>query len=585
MAKFSKKASFIIYPTYTDIFKNGQEEILAQLSIQGLAEKFIVFTTSLSALLYASHIKGMYVQEKIMIEFKDVICNTTDGHAILNWLISNDLKTLNFNNFTLMELYCILLKHKKGECIDTSMSVDEKLTYLKLLFIANEKRLNKPNDFHNNLISITPDDKFSYEKMFWPLLLPETDVNEAIRLEYEMYRLKCFIEEIEKEYPNASYTIDAFFQERGYENYSSYASALSFMFLDYITCYTNHHVLKAGIKESEQTHKLFAPLMVNNITIKSYLELKTHPVYYYNGAYYVLHWNYFLSQIFLGTFMALKERLNKAGFQDIKKASGLIIEKTLFRNVLTTSFSRYWQRALFDDESKGKPDAMFKIGNHLFIIELKDSLMSENVMESLDYKSIENHIIRTFIQSERKRKAIQQLVAYIEKYENNEYENVGFPYNKRLNIYPLIIYTDYKYKINGLNHFLSVKMRELVNQRDIEESTKQRIRPLTVIGLDCMFNLQLKFQDKILKFADVIDKYHRHIKTMKKKYEDKGVELFSKLYPSFDRYLPENRNILMPYNEIQPILKYFFNIENTEKVIKADLKNRRGLMADVKYNL
>lgn len=163
MAKSPKNTSFIIYPTYTDIFKNGQEEILAQLSTEGLAEKYIVFTTALSASLYASHIKGMYVQEEIMIEFKDAICYTTDGHAILNWLFLNDLRTLNFNYFTLMELYRILLKHKKGECIDTSMSVDEKLTYLKLLFIANEKRLNKPNDYHNNLLSITPDDKFSYE--------------------------------------------------------------------------------------------------------------------------------------------------------------------------------------------------------------------------------------------------------------------------------------------------------------------------------------------------------------------------------------------------------------------------------------
>lgn len=561
MAKSPKKNSFIIFPTYTEIFKDGQEKILDQLSTEGLAEKYIVFTTSLSASLYASHIKGMYVQEEIMIEFKDVICNTSDGHAILNWLFTNDLKTLNFNNFTLMELYSILLKHKKGGCIDTSMSVDEKLIYLKLLFIANEKRLNKPNDFHNNLISITPDDKFSYEKMFWPLLLPETDVNEAIRLEYEMCRLKCFVEEIEKEYPDALCTIDLFFQERGFESYSSYAGALSIIFLNYITCYTNNHELKAGIKESEQTHKLFAPLMVNNITINSYLEFKTHPVYYYNGAYYVLHWNYFLNQIFIGTFMALKERLNKAGFQNIKKTSGLIIEKTLFRNVLTTSFSRYWKRALFDYESKGKPDAMFKIGNHLFIIELKDSLMSETVMESLDYNCIRDHMIRTFIQSEGKRKAIQQLVEYIKKYENNEYENDGFPYNKRLNIYPIIIYTDYKYRINGLNHFLSVKMRELINQKDIEESTKQRIRPLTVIGLDCMFNLQLKFQDKKLKFADAIDNYHRHIKIREKRYENKGAELYSLLYPSFDRYLPENRNILMSVNEIQSILKDFFNIK------------------------
>lgn len=561
MAKSPKKNSFIIFPTYTEIFKDGQEKILDQLSTEGLAEKYIVFTTSLSASLYASHIKGMYVQEEIMIEFKDVLCNTYDGYAIMNWLYLNDKKTLNVNNFALMELYCILLKHKKGECIDTSMTVDEKLTYLKLIFIANEKRLNKHSDFHNNLLSITADDKYSYEKMFWPLLLPETDVNEAIRIEYEMYRLKCFVEEIEKEYPDATCTIDLFFQERGFESYSSYAGALSIIFIDYITSYTNHHKLKSGIKESEQTRKLFASLMVNNITIDSYLELKTHPVYYFKGAYYVLHWNYFLSQIFIGTFMALKERLNNSGLQDIKKTSGLIVEKSLFKKVLTTSFSMNWQRALFDDEREGKPDAMFKIGNHLFIIELKDSLMSETVMESFDYKSIENHIIRTFIQSKKKGKAIKQLATYINKYDNNEYEKDGFPYNKRLNIYPIIIYTDYKYRINGLNHFLSVKFGELIYKKDIQKSTKQRIRPLTVIGLDCMFNLQLKFQDKKLKFADAIDNYHRHIKIREKRYENKGAELYSLLYPSFDRYLPENRNILMSVNEIQSILKEFFNIK------------------------
>ena len=563
MTESKKKKSFVIYPTYSDIFKNGQEDIIAQLSTEGLAEKYIVFTTSLSALLYVSHIKGMHVQEIIMIEFKDVICNTIDGHAVLDWLITNDLKTLNFNNFTLMELYCILLKHKKGECIDTSMSTYEKLTYLKLLFIANEKRLIKPNDSHYNLISSTQNDKFLYEKMFWPLLLSETDVNESIRIEYELYRLKFFIEGIKKEYPDTTNIIDNFFKERGFDSFSSYASALSIIFLDYITSYTNHQKLKSGIKESEQIHKLFSSLVINDIEISSYFQLKTHPVYYYNGAYYVLHWNYFLSQIFIGTFMALEKKLNEAGFKDIKKASGLIVENTLFKTVLTTSFSKYWQYALFDVERDGKPDAMFKIGNHLFIVELKDNLMSESVMESLDYKCIEDYINKTFIQSGKKKKAIKQLVSYINNYENNEYGDDGFSYNKRLNIYPIIIYTDYKYRINGLNHFLSTKFNELINQEEIQQYTRQRVHPLTVIGLDSMFNLQHKFRDKRLKLADSIDNYHKHIKNSEKKYEDKGAELFSLLYPSFDRYLPENRNVVMPYNEIQSILKKFFSIKDT----------------------
>jgi hypothetical protein len=62
MAK--RKTSFTIYPTYSDIFKEDHEGIIAQLSTEGLAEKYIVFTTLLSASLYASHIKGMHVQEK-----------------------------------------------------------------------------------------------------------------------------------------------------------------------------------------------------------------------------------------------------------------------------------------------------------------------------------------------------------------------------------------------------------------------------------------------------------------------------------------------------------------------------------------
>ena len=47
---FETKGSFIIFPTYTEIFNNGQEEIIAELSKEGLAEKFIVYTTSISAL-------------------------------------------------------------------------------------------------------------------------------------------------------------------------------------------------------------------------------------------------------------------------------------------------------------------------------------------------------------------------------------------------------------------------------------------------------------------------------------------------------------------------------------------------------
>ena len=558
------KSPFPVFPTYTEVFKNGQEEVIANLLQEGLAEKYIVFTTSISALLYASHIEGASVQEKIMMEFKDVIIGTEEGYKILDWLSDHCQKTLNINNYTLMELYCLLLKYKKGHCDNVSLSVSERLLYLKLVLIANERRIHSTDNMQKNIDSITPNDAFAYEKLFWPLLLQETDVNEVPRIEYEMFRIKSFVEGITNKYPETEKIINDFFQERGLDCYRSYASLLAIFFMIFITSYTRDRILKAGIKEDEKSQKLFDSLVANSIKPDTYLDLKSHPVYYYNGGYYVLHWNYLLSQIFIGVFMTLKNKLNESGIQGIKKDCGKIIEHTLFKNVLVTSFCNSWQVSAFDDEGKGFPDAIpdaiFKIGNSLFVLELKDNLMGEDVMESFDYTYIENHMNRNFIQSDKgKKKGIKQLEAYIKAYVGNKYEALGFAYNKKLNIYPVVIYTDYKYRLYGLNHYLSIKFGDIVNSYEL--SVKRRIRPLTVIGLDCLFNLQYKFRDKKIKLSSLIENYHRYVKEREKNNAHQGIEKYSQLYPSFDRYLPENKNYFLAGSEAKRILKDFLSLK------------------------
>lgn len=558
-----KKHSLVIMPTYSAIFQERKEEIIAKLKAEGLAEKFVVYTTYFSSLLYTTQIKGVDVQERIMMEFRDVLINTRDGKVIQHWLISHNVGTLNMNNYTLMELYRILLNHKNGKCENLSISTDEKLIYLKLVLIANDDRLRNTHEFCETLATMTSDDQFAYEKRFWPLLLQETDENESIRIEYEMFRLKYFIDGITNEHPKLKGVINSFFKEKGFDDYRTYASCIAIFFLDYITSFTNNDKLKMWIKGDEKIQKMLDPLVINDVVVDSYLSLKTHPVYYYKGNYYIIHWNYLLSQIYIGTFMGLKARIESCGIKEIKTEVGTIMERTFLKNVLTVSFGELWQHVLFDDNKEGLPDAMFRMGNNLFVIELKDNLMREDVMESCDYEYIEKHFYKTFIRSsEKRKKGITQLCLYIKNFINNKYEKNGFPYNGKLNIYPIIMYTDYKYRINGLNHYFGENFKELVKADDLLMSVTHRLHPLTVIGLDCMFNLQMKFQHKKVKFADAIDKYHKHIKLTAKRNADKGIDKYSQLYPSFDRYLPENRNIIINKDEIQTILKDFFNIEN-----------------------
>ena len=566
-----QESTFVVFPTYSDIFKEGEEYVIEQLSKEGLAERYIIYSTSISGLLYTDHIKGYSAQAYIMKEFENVLCNTDDGRKILSYLHVHKQSPLNINAFTMMSLYQLLLNHRKGKCLNLTITEEDKLLYLKLILIANESRFSKLGDYGTSLKDISVNDIFLYEKLFWPILLAESDINETVSVEFDMFRLKSIIEYIEKTYPETTIIINDFFQSRGFDGYMTYASSFALFYLDYISTYTNDKTLKTGIADNDRNRLLLMPLTINDIAnVDNFLQLKSHPLYYYNNAYYVINWSYFLSQIYIGTFKELESRIRSIvikGLKDLKKEAGSIIERTLLKKVLENSFGRIWQKVSFDESNGQLPDALFQIGNHLFFIELKDSLMDEITMESFNFSSIETHIRENFVEKivqdkgkiKIKKKGASQLASYIAQYKSGCYQH--FPYNSKLNIYPIIVHTDYKYRLNGLNHYLSMAFDDIIAKDETLSLMKRRIFPLTVMGLDVFFNLQVKFREKKLKLADVIDDYHRHSKNSVKKYANRGVERYSQLYPSFERYFPECRKILLSSAEFQAIFKSdFFQI-------------------------
>lgn len=569
-----KKAPFTIFPTYSDIFSENSQKVIDQLSKEGLAEKLIIYSTSLSGFLYKEHIQGYSAQAHLMTEFKDVLCNTCDGRKILEWMALHQQNVLNINEFTMMSLYQLLLNHRKGKCLNLAITEEEKLLYLKLMLIANEARLDASCNFNfkESLQQIAVNDVFLYEKLFWPILLAETDVNETISLEYEMFRLKSVVDYVESSYPEAKEVIHDFFIKRGFDDYKTYTSCFSLIYLDYFANLTNNNILKTGIADNNSIKALLLPLTINaTASVDNYLQLKSHPLYYYDNAYYVINWSYFLNHIYIGTFKELECVLaaDINGIKDFKQETGTIIEKTLFKKVFENSFGTSWQKSSFDNCNGALPDAMFQIGNHLFVVELKDSLMAERTVESFDFKNIEKHIRETFIEvinyeknkTRKRKKGISQLASYIVKYRSGLYKD--FPYNPKLNIYPILVYTDYKYRLNGLNHYLASAFEKIVTEDKTLSLIKRRIHPLTVIGLDTLFNLQIKLREKKLKLADVIDDYHRHNKKSFNKYADRGVERYSQLYPSFERYLPECREIFLSISDFQTIFKTdFFHIKS-----------------------
>ena len=99
---------FTIYPTYSDIFKNGQEEILAYLSTEGVAEKYIVFTTSLSALFICwSYKRDACSREKIQDSSQETVKNIPDIlKNVLKDVRKDVLKELSERQIVILELIC-----------------------------------------------------------------------------------------------------------------------------------------------------------------------------------------------------------------------------------------------------------------------------------------------------------------------------------------------------------------------------------------------------------------------------------------------------------------------------------------------
>lgn len=200
--------------------------------------------------------------------------------------------------------------------------------------------------------------------------------------------------------------------------------------------------------------------------------------------------------------------------------------------------------------------------------------MSESVCECSDYKVIRDNFTQDFIESSRKGKSgkpkgITQLCNYIEKYISNDYNDgklVGsrkerlkyISYNPALKIYPIIVFTDYHHKINGLNHFLNLEFFKIIEKRTGLSDTKirSRIQPVTTISIECLFAYKHKFANGKKRLSTMINEYHRQINNTARVLRKKDVNCFIQSYPSFDRVY--NSAIMLSHEEFEDDFRQMF---------------------------
>ena len=401
----------IIFPTYNSIFNDDVDNIIQSLSASH-PSVFIKIVSSISSQLYFTQDKYVETNSEILYKHFGRALMAADGQKILKWISQHSQTSVLISNYTITELYKILLNNDNDNYpeLGKDTTAEDELLLLKLILIANQNR----SDFNHyeDQLKKEVDDKFLFQKFHWPIMLSQVDCNNNINFTFEMCKLVTLTRQLEQQSDSSKDVIQSFFKERGFDSVESYAVSFFLLIMKYYLDALNRNFLFC-IQANEQLSNLLDPLCINGKVDVEYLTIKSYPIYKNEENYFVLNWNYFSNQIYTGTYIALRNVLEEKGINtNLKSDIGSLLEENLMRPIIKTAFSSYAQKMKFDCEyigNKGYPDAYIQIGHRIYLFEFKDSLLSEKVMESCSFESIKEHLEQTFVCSKRQKHGKEQI--------------------------------------------------------------------------------------------------------------------------------------------------------------------------------
>lgn len=344
-----------------------------------------------------------------------------------------------------------------------------------------------------------------------------------------------------------------------------------------------------SLKETEGFQNLFRSYLINpdryremySLNKQNYSGIKSNPLIKYNeDTSIVINWNYIALKLHEGLKF---DFYYTSGINTIDKFAKLpdyfnfiakdLTEKTLFRKLIENILGGKKGVLLFDDKEDDKifPDAYFRSGKHIFIIEIKDSLFSSSSIDSYDYKKIKETIdIKYNSNSKGTGQIVKQLgLLALNPFEKASYKKLGLK-QKNLVIYPIMIYTDRVFGMSGVSSYLQEELNDKVLANGLS-SHFQKVQPLSFISMDFLIEYSAVLHRKPVLFKEILD-YHIHkLNTRAKKFfkTDEYLDLF-KMADNFEDVIKDKYGIDRNDSNFIDII---VNILNLKEGLPSNINN------------
>ena len=248
--------------------------------------------------------------------------------------------------------------------------------------------------------------------------------------------------------------------------------------------------------------------------------LRSKPIYKISDdRYAILFSKFFVDKLFSGLLFDMASILAANGtfedeviaYRSIKQQVGERFSEQymLYRTLDNTLSRRMPVRICGQDLHKvlksGEPDYYARRNNRVFLFEFKDVRLDSQTISSCDYETIRQKLYNIFVFNEEgKPKGVKQLANVIEKKLPEIISRIDTTVpDGTLKIYPVLVYTDGCFDIEGINYYLNGEFRRVIGS--VVDCFQ--VKDLVMVNLNLLMKLENCFQNGKIDLDKVVNDY------------------------------------------------------------------------------
>ena len=421
------------------------------------------------------------------------------------------------DKFSLLNLTQYLIAHHNEE--HHELTKDEKTRLFKAYLLFCDEYLERISFGQSMPDKYTAEDMLNY---YMPITLLTSEIDTFTDSSLEVIKGKWFFVDFSNSDKKFKQFVDDFIRIKGYHSAIEY---LGYIF-NIVASTVVHEPPTNIIKFSEDSGKWIDFMDGMSADSDNFEEndglsaIQSRPIYRLGeNKYAILFTRFFVDKMFQGMLFDMAAALASEGiFKDkvgayisLKQQVGerfseqfllyRTLEKTLFRRMQV----RLTGEALHKVLKSGEPDYYARRNNRVFVFEFKDVRLDAQTKSSCNYETIRQKLYNCFVENEDGRpKGVKQLANVIENKLPDILEKSDMTVPKvELKIYPIIVYTDGSFDIEGINYYLSGEFRRIIHVTD----DRYQVKDLVMVNLNLLMKLENFFVDGKIELDKVINEF------------------------------------------------------------------------------